>query len=563
MIDSALKYDNLILNNKIKSNENIKLACKRDLHNREESKNKNYPYYFDLDIANKAVKLASLLTNHDLANFQKWIISVLTGWRYKNDKSMRRFNNSIISMARKNGKSFLSSALLLNEFILNTYDNQQLLIVANTFNQALLTLDQVKSGMRTLLKKSSYLRSCIKINSREIVNTKNGAFIRALPSDPKHLDSLGGSCNLDESHIYKDSKLKDVISSGMAQLKNGLLLQTSTVGFNFNGSFYNDYQIAKKVLKNKISDDRSFYVLYGLDDKKEINNTDNWIKANPLFEVESIKDVMLSNLKTQVKNATVNGSLNSVLTKNFNVWSKQENDSFIDIKKWKNNIIKQPNLMNRKNVVIGLDLAKRNDLASVVFTVPLENGKFYTYQFSFLSDSENIERKSQKDNINYQVMEKNHEVHICKNNYGLIDYDLIYKYVIDLVNKYQWKDVTIAYDPWGADFLILKFDNSDFDFNLVEVRQNRLSDTINFMRRLILSEKLKHSDSKIFDYAFNNLVANYSDLGNIYLSKSKAGNKIDPVFALLDTLKIVKEKVKKDNQRNNLINQLNNDSFTF
>ncbi|TPR12135.1 hypothetical protein DYZ97_07650, partial [Apilactobacillus timberlakei] len=478
MNDYVLNYARSVVQDNRLACQKINEACERELQDRKQAKDKDYPYYFDNSLANKYIGLTQLMTDNKLADFQKWIIGSLSGWRFKKDKSMRRFNNAILSMARKNSKSFLSAALLLSDFILNTYDNKQVLIVANSLSQAMLTLDQVKANTKKLLLKSQYLRDNIKINAREIVNKSNGSFIRALPSDPKHLDSLGGTTNLDEAHIYKNSELKDVISSGMAQLKDGLLLQTSTVGFNYNGSFRRDYLIAQKVLSGKVQDERSFYAIYELDDKKEVDNPDNWIKANPLFEVEDMREVMQSNLKTQVDNALISDSLNSVLTKNFNVWSKTSNNGFIDLKEWQNNTIDKPDFHNRTGVIIGLDLAKKNDLASVVITFPLEDGNYYTYQYSFLSDSKDIKQKSQKDNINYQEMERADEVYICSNNYGLIDYTAIHEYILGLVKKYNWQNVTIAYDPWGSDFLIVPLSKSDYNFNLIEIKQKQLSETI-------------------------------------------------------------------------------------
>ncbi|TPR49846.1 terminase large subunit [Apilactobacillus micheneri] len=561
MSDYVLEYARSVAQDDRLACQKINEACERELKDRKQAKDKDYPYYFDNSLANKYIGLTQLMTDNKLADFQKWIIGSLSGWRFKKDKKMRRFNNAIISMARKNSKSFLSAAILLSDFILNTYDNKQVLIVANSLSQAMLTLDQVKASTRKLLMKSQYLRDNIKINAREIVNKSNGSFIRALPSDPKHLDSLGGTTNLDEAHIYKNSELKDVISSGMAQLKDGLLLQTSTVGFNYNGSFRRDYLIAQKVLSGKVQDERSFYAIYELDDKKEVDNPELWIKANPLFEVEDMREVMQSNLQTQVDNALISDSLNSVLTKNFNVWSKTSNDSFIDIKKWKDNEISKPNFNNRKNVVIGLDLAKKNDLASVSITFEIENDNYYTYQYSFLSDGDNINQKMKSDNINYLAMEQANEVYICKNNYGLIDYNAIYDYVINLVKKYNWENVTIAYDPWGSDFLILPFSKSEYNFNLIEIKQNKLSETIQFLNRLIQSKKLKHSNSKIYEYAFNNLVVSYNSTGMIYLSKANQGNKIDPVFALIDTLKVMQE--RKINEDTRISELLDSDDFSF
>ncbi len=75
---------------------------------------------------------------YPLAEFQKFIIASLYGWRRKTDKTIRRFRKAMISLARKNGKTILVAGILLYEFLFgrNPAMSRQLFCTANDKTQA-------------------------------------------------------------------------------------------------------------------------------------------------------------------------------------------------------------------------------------------------------------------------------------------------------------------------------------------------------------------------------------------------------------------------------------------
>ncbi|WP_277949450.1 terminase TerL endonuclease subunit [Lactiplantibacillus plantarum] len=87
---------------------------------------------------------------------------------------------------------------------------------------------------------------------------------------------------------------------------------------------FEDYQVMSDILHNKQANDRQFIAIWELDDREEVNDQDNWIKANPLFEVPAVKQLMAENLSNDVATARQQGDLVPVLVKQFkHVVSKQ------------------------------------------------------------------------------------------------------------------------------------------------------------------------------------------------------------------------------------------------
>ena len=93
-VDFVKEYAEKVLNGNIIAGKKIKLACKKELQDRKKSLQSDFNYYFDNQIANKAIQFMELIPNPtgdnmQLALFQKWIIGSLYGWREKKTKNRR------------------------------------------------------------------------------------------------------------------------------------------------------------------------------------------------------------------------------------------------------------------------------------------------------------------------------------------------------------------------------------------------------------------------------------------------------------------------------------------
>ena len=139
------KYMKDVKEGKVIACKDLILLCVKLLNDIERSKNDDYEFYFDVNKAiaiDKFIHLLRFTEGHKvgqpikLANFQELIIKNTFCWREKKDKSVTRFNDIIVFLPRKQGKSFICSMLAILAVMLE--ENAEVLNGAGTESQALI-----------------------------------------------------------------------------------------------------------------------------------------------------------------------------------------------------------------------------------------------------------------------------------------------------------------------------------------------------------------------------------------------------------------------------------------
>lgn len=541
-MDRTLQYANDILNGKILANKKMKLACQRFKNELAKQSTKDFPYHYDSDLAERVYKFVELLPTTDgkqlkLELFQCFILGNLYGWRLDSDGS-RRFTRTLLSFARKNGKTFLIACIGVVELLMETEParNRQVLFTANGAKQSHLAFDMMTDQLNSIRGKSKYMRQRVKINKQRVTDLNSNSFAVPLATENKpSIDGYNPSLAvMDEFHESKSTNILNSLKSGQVINPNSLLAIISTAGYNLNSPFKQECDYAADILTGKHQADRYFVVMYGLDDKEEVYNPDMWIKANPLMSNDKIRKTMLEKIKSDLDIAVAQGKVNDVLVKNMNLFTQSREDNYISADDWEKAKIKvvQNDLKNR-DVYIGIDLSKTNDLTAVSWLVPIGDSKFYCGSHSFVGTKYGLDSKIKRDGIDYVSMEQAGECSITRLDSGIIDYDSLVDYVQRLIGKYNFNVKAIAYDPYNAQTIITKFEK--LNYPLFEVRQGTKTlniPTRNF-RDLLFDGKIKHDGNKILAYAVNNAIIRVDNNG-WQLDKAKNTNKIDPIAALIN-----------------------------
>lgn len=534
-----IEYIEKVLSGKLIASNKIKLACERHMNDLERSETSDFPYYFDEEQAYKAIKFIELLPSTDgkkikMLGFQKFIIGSLYGWRTK-EGNFRRFNRAFISKARKNGKTYIASGMAANALIMERepLEGRQVLFVSNALKQAKLGYDMLSNSLKAVSRESKFLRQQLKIMNSKIVHLPSNSFAIALASETSTLDGFAPTTAIiDEFHEAKNRKTYNVIKSGMAQQKNGLLCIISTAGLDLNVPMYEEYLLLDRVLKGEEQADRYFIAIWEQDNANEIHEPNSWIKSNPIFESEAIKKVMQPTIQDDVNLALKQNNLNSVLVKNFNLWRQASEDSYMPIEDW--NAVESDSVdIKGKPVYIGIDLSKTNDLTSVSWIVPLENKKLYCDSHSFVATKYGLQDKEKRDGLPYRELEKIGECSITTLESGIIDYEQVFDFIQDLVQVNDLDVLGICYDPYNANSLIAMAEKANYP--MLEVRQGTL--TLNVptrtFREQVFEQNIIHGKNTILTHAVNNAIIKEDNSG-LQINKSKNSNKIDPIAALIN-----------------------------
>lgn len=531
-------YIEKVLSGELLAPEKIKNACQRHINDLERSKYEDFPYIFDEKQANKAIQFMELLPGTDgntikMLGFQKFIIGSLYGWRTKQG-DLRRFNRALISMSRKNSKTYLASGIGANALIMEKEpaEGRQVLFTANSTKQARIGYDMLANSLQAVSKQSKFMRQQLKIMQSKIVHKSSNSFAMALASETNTLDGFGATVAIrDEAHEAKTRKVENVLKSGMMNQKNGLLATITTAGLDLNVPLYEDYLLADRILKGLDESERYFIAIWELDDEKEIHDQSKWIKANPIFESEEIKKTMISAIQDDVQLALKQDNLNAVLVKNFNLWRQASEDSYLPAKDW-NAVEVQPQPIKGNPVYIGIDLSKTDDLTSVSWIVPI-NGKLYCDSHSFVATKYGLESKEKKDGLPYRKLEQEGECSITQLESGIVDYEQVFEFIQNLIEENDLELQGICYDPFNANSIISMAEKENYP--MLEVRQGTrtLNVPTRTLREQVFAGNIIHPKNTILTHAVNNALTK-EDNNGIQINKAKNSNKIDPMAALIN-----------------------------
>ena len=236
--------------------------------------------YFDNEMHDNYIKFTE---KHyfPLQPFQKFITAFV--FLYYKDGNHPFFAQFFLYMARGAGKNGLISSLvhfLISD--LHGIDNYNVSIVANSEQQAKTSFNEVYDII-DMAEDDSALRTLFNHKKAEIKGT-NGSTMKYHTSNAKTKDSLRDGCVIyDEVHEYADSQIVDVFSSGLGKVKHAREFFITTDGFVRGGYLDDMKKRAINVLKGEALDDHLFVFMATLDEDSEMDDEDNWQKANPMF----------------------------------------------------------------------------------------------------------------------------------------------------------------------------------------------------------------------------------------------------------------------------------------
>lgn len=533
--------------NKVLSGEYV--TCKATLNavKRHESDLKHvndvtFPYEFDQELANKAVKFIEMLPDpkggtHKLAGFQKFIIENIYGWVRKDNHGLRRYHKVFVSMARKQGKTLLIAGIILYEFLFgkNPERSRQIFCTANDKEQAKIAFEMARKQLDQLRARYPDVKKSTKRIRELLINLDDDSYVRPLSRDTGAIDGFEPQLGvLDEYGASKTNEMMELLESGQGQLDNPLIVIISTANFNMNAPMFTvEYPRAKEILENKIVDDQYFAFIAEQESIEEIENPNMWIKSNPLLEVKGLQKKLNKYLAKRWEVAKQTGEKNAVLVKNFNMWRQAEENSFIDIEAWKNAEVDTPDITG-KRAWIGIDVGKSSDLFAVDWLVPID-GVWYLDNYDFVGTKYGLDAKIKRDRMDYRKFEELGYCEITKLESGVIDQDRVYEWLENFIVRNDLDVQGIYFDPYQYGPLMAKIEKNHPEWEQVSIRQGTmtLSAPTKQFRDDIISGKIKHSKNAILTTAATNAVV-MTDNNGVRIDKNKYSNKIDPIDAALN-----------------------------
>lgn len=539
-MDYATEYARKVVSGEILASEmNIK-TCQRHL---DDLANPPEGYVWNVNEANKIIEFIEMLpdtkTNKPmpLMQFQKFIVGSLYGWRTTD--GYRRFTKGYISMARKQGKSLLVSGLAQNELLFGHYPkfNRQIYVASSTYKQAQVIFKMVTQQLNMVRASSSFIRQSTNVTKTEIEHTTTSSTFAPLSNNPDAVDGKDPTVAiLDELASMPDDEMYSRLKTGMTLQKNPMTLLVSTAGDNLNSQMYQEYKYVKRILDGKVKNDNYFIYCAEMDSQDEVNDETKWIKAMPLLESKEHRDTIMKNIKGDIQDEIEKGtSFHKILIKNFNLWQATREDSLLNIDEWNATALDHKPDIYGKDVYIGVDLSKLDDLTSIGFIFPTDDNKMLIDTYSFIGTKTSIEDKIKRDKIRYDTLIEKGEAEVSTLESGYVDYLRVIEYIQDYVTENNLNIKAVCYDPWNSTTFITSIETKQLDWPLIEVSQTfrGLSQAIKQFRLWVAEKRINHLGKDLLTIAVNNARLIRDGEDNVKVDKKMNRHKIDPIISVI------------------------------
>jgi phage terminase large subunit-like protein len=534
----ALEYAEDVRSGRTEACRYVRLACERQLAELDAEERGEFPFRFDLDLAESVCRFIESLphirgrwatANIRLEPWQCFILTTIFGW--VDEHGNRRFRAVYIEVPRKNAKSTLTAGVGLFMLAADGEMGAECYSLATKREQAL----AVWTVARFMAKRQPQMCTefGIEVRARSVMAEDGAAYFQALSSDENGLDGLNPHfAGIDELHAHRTRVVHDVMDSATGARSQPLLWEITTAGSDTSGVCFEVRDYLVKVLEGTVEDLQQFGMIYTLD-KEEIESKDFFSerafrKANPNYGVS----VNPLDLKRKAKKAIASpGAQSEFLRKHLDVWTQADNP-WMDMHAW--NACADPSLKLEdfagQRCFIGEDLASKIDIAAKVRLFDMDG----TYYCITADDSFYLPETAVREatNASYEGWVESGYLKTTPGN--IIDFEQIEDSLRE--DSKRFEVVQVGYDPHQATQHATRMMAEGFP--MVEVRQTvlSLSEPMKQLQALVLSGKFKHDGNKALTWMVSNVVAHLDAKDNIYPRKQKPENKIDGAVAIIMAL---------------------------
>jgi phage terminase large subunit-like protein len=476
-----------------------------------------------------------------LALFQKAFIEAIYIFKIYDDEVgrwVRKYQDILFLVGRKNGKTPLVSAICLAEFFCGNLGTK-ILCSSNDYEQADLMFQAIDAMREQSTKLARVTRKNIKGiyfgNPKKPRHTgkfsyKNKGSIRKISSRTSAKEGKNIAVGAaDEIHELKNASSIMPIRQALSTQDEPLYFELTTEGFVNDGYLDDRLGDARKVLNGELDRPRWLIFLYTQDSEPEVwQDEKSWVKSNPgLGPIK--KWSFLRGMVEEAKTSTETRAF--VLSKDLNfkqnssaAWLMQDeytNPATFDIEELRGCV-----------AIGGVDLAETTDLLAVKALV-MKRGDPHKYilQHYFIPESK---QDLSDDNVDYLEWARQGLLTICPGNDN--DFDQVTQWFISLLRNNGIRFFKIGYDGWHAKEWAKSIDNMGID----TVRQNQDHKTLSGPMKLaeadFRSKLIVYNHHPIDEWCLSNTSFILDKLGRIMPAKiqGKAMNRIDGVASLLD-----------------------------
>lgn len=539
----ATQYATDVVDGRVPSCKWHRLACQRHLDDLNRVASERWPYVFNPRMTSpegneywpaERICLFAELMPHikgdwaargekiKLRPWQIFCLASIFGW-VNVETGLRRFRVADLIVPRKNTKSTIGSVIGLFMLAVDGEYGAEVYAGATTQNQAL----EVFRPAALMAKRTARYRNIfgVTVNSNNLsVLSKNSKFEPVIGTPG---DGASPSCALiDEYHEHRTSALYDTMQTGMGARSQPLICVITTAGTDIASPCYLHQVELQKVLEGVVENDRRFGIIFGVDEGDDWTSDLALRKANPNYDVSVSGEF----LRQQQREAASDPRKQNIFkTKHLNIWCnasspwinvhalQQAGDASITLES-----------MRGKLCCVGLDLASKSDIASVVylFREDIDGADHYTAISRNYLPQAAVEKP---ENAHYQSWASTGCVTSTPGN--MISIRQIQDDLIDSASGVVISEIAI--DSWGAREISPNLMEEGFSVVDVPMQTRYLSEPMKQISALIDAGRFHHDANPAYVWMLSNVEV-WSDRNeNIFPRKQRPQNKIDAAVATI------------------------------
>lgn len=361
-----------------------------------------------------------------------------------------------------------------------------------------------------------------------IENFLNGSLLEVRPMSIDKLQGLRCRVATVDEWLSGDVR-EDVVGSieqGASKNEDYLIVATSSEGTVRNSVGDTMKMELMDILKGKVTNPFVSIFYYRLDDIKEVENPDMWVKANPNIG----KTVTYETYQIDKERAeSAPAARNDILAKRFGIPMEGYTYFFT----YEQTIPHKKREYWGMRCAMGADLSQGDDFCAFTFLFPLGEDYFGVKTRSYISER-TLARLPGAMRVKYEsFMDEGTLVVMEGTVLNMLDvYEDIIRYIEEVVS---YDVCCFGYDPYNAREFVERWCAENGEFGVEKVIQGVKTESVPLgeLRDLAEDRKLLF-DERLMSYTMGNCITLEDTNGNRKLLKKRYDHKIDNVAALMD-----------------------------
>lgn len=540
-LDRAKRYCLKVTSGKIPAPKYIRKQCEKYLEVLEG----NTPYTIDRTIAKGIDGLTSLMimpkgikagtTVYDSTTDFQWFFYVAPLCVvHKNDPSKRRYENVLLEIGRKNGKTFMIAVLFILFFFLEPRFSKFFSVAPDGKLSK-----ELHTAIREIIRSSPALGSKrFKLKRDEIVCMVTESTYTPLNYSNDRLDGkLPNVFLVDEAGALPNSYAIEAMRSGQLTIHNKLGCVISTKYPKEDNPFEAEVKYAKEVLDGIVGDDTLFALLYEPDDTKNWETDDTILyHANPLSI--DIGEIFEDLHKKRARAISMRSARQNFLCKHCNIlYQGAATESYVSLSDLRRGKVQRIDWMGRR-VFLGLDMAMTEDNCAGVFISESDDGGLDILPIGYIPE-DRIEEKSHDERIDYRQLIDDGCCFACGDR--IISYGFMEEHLRSTAQEKRMQVLGFGFDRYNciatADHFEHPTDGGEpWAGTIVAQKSYELSPSVKYLSELIAQGRVHYEDNKMFEINIENTRCTYDSNMNRFISKKKSTGKIDMVAACVNAV---------------------------